>query len=58
MTLCAAADRVSHRRVIGGTVAIIRLGVPADLPAASGFVDCGAADTVFGLAPRMMLPVQ
>jgi GNAT superfamily N-acetyltransferase len=25
---------------------------------AAGFVDCGAAETVFGLAPRMMLPVQ
>jgi GNAT superfamily N-acetyltransferase len=25
---------------------------------AAGFVDCGAADTVFGLAPRMVLPVQ
>jgi GNAT superfamily N-acetyltransferase len=34
--LCAAADRVSHRRRDWGeTVAIIRLGVPADLPAAS-----------------------
>jgi GNAT superfamily N-acetyltransferase len=25
---------------------------------AAGFVDCGVADTVFGDAPRMMLPVQ
>ena len=25
---------------------------------AAGFVDCGAADTVFGTAPRMVLPVQ
>ena len=25
---------------------------------AAGFVDCGAADTVFGAAPRMMLPVH
>jgi hypothetical protein len=24
---------------------------------AAGFVDCGVADTVFGAAPRMMLPV-
>ena len=25
---------------------------------AAGFVDCGVADTVFGAAPRMMLPVH
>ena len=25
---------------------------------AAGFVDCGAADTVFGTAPRMVLPVH
>jgi hypothetical protein len=42
--------------VNGGTVAIIRPGVPADR--AAGFVDCGVADTGFGAAPRMMLPVR
>ena len=25
---------------------------------AAGFIDCGAADTVFGTAPRMVLPVH
>ena len=58
-----AAALVSHIAQVLRARGVQRLEVTANPHAmgfyrAAGFVDCGAAETVFGVAPRMVLPVQ
>jgi GNAT superfamily N-acetyltransferase len=58
-----AATLVDHIAQVLRARGVQRLEVTANPHAmgfyrAAGFVDCGVADTVFGAAPRMMLPVQ
>jgi len=58
-----AAALVNHIAQVLRARGVQRLEVTANPHAmgfyrAAGFVDCGAADTVFGLAPRLVLPVQ